>query len=185
MIRYQHELDGVTPARLAGFWEGWPDPPTPRMHLRSLEGSEVVVLAIDGDASDRVVGFVTAVGDGALASYIPLLEVLPDYRGRGIGSELVRRLLERLADRYMVDLVCDEEAGALLRTLRHDPLRGHLRSGVSRAVTSARLRLTPAAIPPNWPASRETRSANSAALRRTVASPSSLRPSSVSMRSSR
>ena len=42
------------------------------------------------------------------ASYIPLLEELRDYQGRGIGTELVRRLLLRLADRYMVDLVCDD-----------------------------------------------------------------------------
>ena len=32
--------------------------------------------------------------------------VRPEYRGHGIGSELVRRLLGRL-DLYMVDLVCD------------------------------------------------------------------------------
>ena len=56
-----------------------------------------------------MVGIVSAVGDGVLAAYIPMLEVLPDYQGRGIGSELVRRLLERLRDRYMVDLVCDED----------------------------------------------------------------------------
>lgn len=109
MIRYQDGLDGVTPERLRGFWEGWPEPPTPETHLRLLAGSEAVVLAIDPAAGERVVGFVTAVGDGVLAAYIPLLEVLPTYRGQGIGSELVRRLLERLGDRYMVDLVCDED----------------------------------------------------------------------------
>ena len=76
--------------------------------MRILSGSEEVVLAIDSGDDDRVVGFVTAVGDGVFSSYIPLLEVLPDYQGRGIGSELVSRLLGRLADRYMIDLVCDE-----------------------------------------------------------------------------
>lgn len=44
---------------------------------------------------------------GVLSAYIPLLEVLPAYRGRGIGRELVRRLLEGLRGRYMVDLLCD------------------------------------------------------------------------------
>jgi ribosomal protein S18 acetylase RimI-like enzyme len=108
LIRYQENPDGVTPGHLAGFWADWPVRPAAEMHLRILSGSEHVVLAIDSDAEDRVVGFVTAVGDGVFASYIPLLEVLPDYQGRGIGTELVRRLLRRLADRYMVDLVCDE-----------------------------------------------------------------------------
>jgi ribosomal protein S18 acetylase RimI-like enzyme len=109
LIRYQENLEGVTPESLAGFWADWPISPSPETHMRILSGSEEVVLAIDSDAEDRVVGFVTAVGDGVFASYVPLLEVLPDYRGRGIGSELVGRLLRRLTDRYMVDLVCDEE----------------------------------------------------------------------------
>lgn len=109
MIEYRDRLEGITPERLAGFWDGWPVPPSPEAHLRLLAGSEAIVLAVDPAADERVVGFVTAVGDGVLASYIPLLEVLPAYRGRGIGSELVRRLLERLRDRYMVDLVCDED----------------------------------------------------------------------------
>jgi predicted N-acetyltransferase YhbS len=35
--------------------------------------------------------------------------VLPEHQGRGIGSELVRRALTLLGDRYMIDLLCDEE----------------------------------------------------------------------------
>ena len=40
---------------------------------------------------------------------IPLLEVLPEYQGRGIGAELVRRMLEELQQLYMIDLLCDED----------------------------------------------------------------------------
>jgi GNAT superfamily N-acetyltransferase len=43
------------------------------------------------------------------SAFIPLLEVLPDHQRRGIGTELVRRALELVGDRYMVDLLCDEE----------------------------------------------------------------------------
>jgi ribosomal protein S18 acetylase RimI-like enzyme len=108
VINYQETLDGITPEGLTGFFQGWPTPPSAEQHLKLMNGSEAIVIAVDPEASGRVVGFVTAVGDGVLAAYVPLLEVLPEYRGRGIASELVRRLLARLDDRYMIDLVCDE-----------------------------------------------------------------------------
>jgi len=59
-----------------------------------------------------VVGFVTAVTDGVLAAYIPLLEVLPEYQRRRIGEELMRRVMERLDGLYMVDLLCDPNMDA-------------------------------------------------------------------------
>jgi Acetyltransferase (GNAT) family. len=107
MIGYTTSLDAIDGADLAGFWVGWPRPPSADLHREILRGSEAVVLALDHDAGDRVVGFITAIGDGALAASIPLLEVLPDYQGRGIGTELVRRMLALLDGRYMVDLTCD------------------------------------------------------------------------------
>lgn len=108
MIRYQHDLHGITPDRLNGFFVGWPNPPDPETHWRILKGSQEIVLAVDDD-SDSVVGFINAIADGVLAAYIPLLEVRPDYQGGGVGSELARRLLERLKGYYMIDLVCDPE----------------------------------------------------------------------------
>lgn len=108
MIEFEHDVDDLSTADLDGFFVGWPRPPSPELRLRMLRGCEHVVLARDTETG-RVVGFVTAVGDGALSSYIPLLEVLPEYQARGIGTELVRRMLELLEDRYMVDLSCDEE----------------------------------------------------------------------------
>lgn len=108
MIEYGYSLDSVTADELEGFFVGWPSPPEPDLHLRLLEGSEHVVLAREAE-SGRVVGFVTAIGDGVLSAYIPLLEVLPEYQGKGVGTELVRRMLALLEDRYMVDLCCDED----------------------------------------------------------------------------
>ncbi len=107
MIRYLNTANGIRPDQLEGFFEGWPSPPTPEMHVAIMSGSYRVVLALDED-SDAVVGFITAVSDGVLAAYIPLLEILPSYRRRGIGRELVTRMQQELGELYMVDLVCDE-----------------------------------------------------------------------------
>jgi ribosomal protein S18 acetylase RimI-like enzyme len=107
VIEYETDADGVEPGDFDGFFVGWPTSPSPEQHLKLLQQSERVVVARD-EESGRV-GFVTAVGDGILSAFIPLLEVLPEYQGRGIGTELVRRTLALLEDRYMVDLLCDED----------------------------------------------------------------------------
>ena len=95
MIRYTDTAQGVEHNHLEGFFEGWPHPPSTATHLAILHSSPVVILAVD-DEADRMVGFVTAISDGVLSAYIPLLEVLPGYRGRGIGRELMRRVLDAL-----------------------------------------------------------------------------------------
>lgn len=107
MIRYTDSADDIEPRQLAGgFFVGWPNPPSPETHLRLLRGSDHIVLALD-DATDLVVGFVTAITDGVLAAFIPLLEVLPAYQGQGIGRTLMERMLARLRGLYSVDLLCD------------------------------------------------------------------------------
>jgi ribosomal protein S18 acetylase RimI-like enzyme len=105
-ITYQTTLDGITANCLAGFFVGWPRPPSAATHLRILAGSQVVALAVD-DATGRVVGFVTALTDGVLSAYIPLLEVLPAHQRRGIGTALVHLVLDHLQGLYMTDVSCD------------------------------------------------------------------------------
>jgi len=105
---FTDSLEGVTAEDLEGFFEGWPNPPTPEVHLSVLHGSTHVWLARDAD-DGQVIGFVTALSDGVIASFLPLLEVLPEHRGAGIGAELVRRMLDTLGDLYAVDVICDPD----------------------------------------------------------------------------
>jgi predicted N-acetyltransferase YhbS len=108
MIVYSESIADMSAAHLrGGFFEGWSAPPDPSQHLRILQNSTYVVVARED--SGAVIGFVNALADGVLSAYVPLLEVLPAHRGKGVGTELVRRLLERLADLYMVDVMCDPE----------------------------------------------------------------------------
>ena len=109
MIRYEEDPAVLAAEQLAGgFFAGWPEAPSPDLHLAHLLGSEVAICAID-DETGQVVGFVSAIGDGVLTAFIPLLEVLPAYRGCGIATALVERVLARLSGRYAVDLTCDPE----------------------------------------------------------------------------
>jgi ribosomal protein S18 acetylase RimI-like enzyme len=114
VITYIDSAEAIHADQLGGFFVGWPTKPTPQRHVDLLHGSYAVELALDGD---MVVGFVTAVSDGVLSAFIPLLEVLPDYRHQGIGTELMRRLLAQLDRFYMVDLCCDADLEPFYRSL--------------------------------------------------------------------
>ena len=122
MISYRHSDEGISSAQLSGFFVGWPNPPTPETHLQILRGSTHVVLAIDSN-SGNVVGFVTEKSDGVLCAYVSLLEVLPDYHDRGIGQQLTRRLLDKIRDHYVIDIVCDQELGSFYQRFGMIPTR--------------------------------------------------------------
>lgn len=107
-MNYQTHTETITEQMLNGFFVDWPNPPSPTTHLKLLQNSSHIILAIDPE-TNQVAGFITAISDGVLSAYIPLLEVLPAYQNRGIGKELVERMLEQLNELYMIDLCCDED----------------------------------------------------------------------------
>lgn len=107
MIKYISALTNITEENLKGFFVNWPNPPKAKKHLKILENSSYFWLAIDS-SSGNVIGFINAISDKTLSAYIPLLEVLPEYQGQGIGSELVRNMMITLKDYYMIDLLCDD-----------------------------------------------------------------------------
>lgn len=108
MMIYKNSLDGITSDMLKGFFVDWPNPPSPETHLKLLKNSSKVVIALD-EETNQVIGFITAISDGVLSAYIPLLEVLPAYKNQGMGKELVNRMLKELENIYMIDLCCDDD----------------------------------------------------------------------------
>jgi GNAT superfamily N-acetyltransferase len=115
--RYSDDLD----LRAADFFEGWPAAPDDERFRAALLGSYAVEFALVGG---RVVGFANAISDGIATAFVPWLEVVPAYRGSGVGTELMRRLLARLAHLYSVDLVCDPPLVSYYRRLGLAPVQG-------------------------------------------------------------
>ena len=119
VIYYTDVLTSVREDMLQGFFVGWPRRPSAGQHLAVLRGSYRAVVAID-DADDRVAGFVNMLSDGVLTAFIPWLEVLPGYQGRGIGGELMRRILEGTDRFYSVGgSGLRRDSRTVLRALRH------------------------------------------------------------------
>lgn len=116
MMIYTNSLDNISSDMLQGFFVDWPNTPSLKTHLQLLKNSNKVMLALDKE-KNKVVGFITAISDGVLSAYIPLLEVLPEYKCKGIGKELVKRMLHELEDIYMVDLCCDDDLVAYYEQL--------------------------------------------------------------------
>ena len=92
-IRYRDTHD-VDLDQLATLFDavGWQRRTADRARLAQLvHGSWWVVSAWEGD---RLVGFARAISDGATNAYISTVAVLPEFQRRGIGREVLRRLLE-------------------------------------------------------------------------------------------
>jgi GNAT superfamily N-acetyltransferase len=120
-VEYRSEYSDDLALTVTDFFEGWPQPPTEAIFHGALRGSYAAEFAIvDG----RVIGFVNAISDGVATAFIPWLEVVPEYRGRGIGAALMRRMLDRLGRLYSVDLVCDPPLVPYYQRLGLAPIQG-------------------------------------------------------------
>lgn len=108
-VSYRESSDGISAEQLGGgFFVGWRKPLTPAEHLAILRNSSYVVLALDEDTR-QVVGYVTVLTDNVQAAFVSLLEVLPGVQGRGVGSALLNRVLERFAHLPALDLTCNPD----------------------------------------------------------------------------
>ena len=121
-VTYEETTDRIGLSDLRGFFVGWRKRPSPEAHLEILQGSDFRILAVSDDR--RVVGFVTAITDGVSCGYIPYLEVLPEWQGKGIGTELMRRMMAKLEILYAIDLICDEEVQGFYQRLGFSERRG-------------------------------------------------------------
>ena len=84
-------------------WENYTR--SPQMLERAYENSFLKIAAFDGE---QLIGMVRVVGDGASVVLIQDLLVRPEYQRKGIGSKLMRAVLERCKDVYQIELMTDD-----------------------------------------------------------------------------
>jgi ribosomal protein S18 acetylase RimI-like enzyme len=107
-IEYKSDADLETDQVLALYRSlNWSSADKPDLLMKALQNSHAVVTAWDGH---RLVGLGNAISDGHLVVYFPHLAVQPDYQGRGIGTEIVRRMQKRYAGFHQQTLVADGRA---------------------------------------------------------------------------
>ena len=81
--------------------------------LRAFRNSHAVCLAWRGE---QLVGAARAISDGEYHAFVYDVAVRPDLQGRGVGAELMRRLLARLPV-WRVMLRADAEVRGFYRRL--------------------------------------------------------------------
>ncbi len=93
-IEYRDASHPIDLGQLAALFDrvGWQHRTRDRERLAQMvRGS---MYASSAHAGETLVGYARAISDGAFNAYVSTVAVLPEYQRRGIGRELVRRLVE-------------------------------------------------------------------------------------------
>ncbi len=114
-IHYQAG-DSLDEAEVIALYQAnhWSSAHKPRALMAALAGSHTVVTARH---QSKLIGLGNALSDGHLVVYYPHLLVHPDYQRNGIGSGIMRRLMERYAGFHQQQLTADGDAIAFYRSL--------------------------------------------------------------------
>ena len=73
--------------------------------LETAYANSLCVLGAYDD--DRLVGIIRAVGDGQTIVFVQDIIVLPEYQGRGIGTKLLKAVVNKYSNVYQMELLTD------------------------------------------------------------------------------
>ena len=107
----------------AGWWQDAPD--ARAVISAMIRGSFRFMVA--RLPKGNIVGMARVISDGYSDAYIQDVTVLPSYRGRGIGRELIRRLTEYCVDRKIawIGLVAEPGTQGFYENIGYEPLAGY------------------------------------------------------------
>ena len=98
----QYREEEILPLYKAVGWSNYYE--HPEMVEKAYANSLCILGSFDGD---KPVGIIRAVGDGYSILFIQDILVHPDYQRRGIGTALMKALLDRYPHAYQIELVTD------------------------------------------------------------------------------
>jgi ribosomal protein S18 acetylase RimI-like enzyme len=107
MIEYK--INGrIITDELNTFFQNWKSPPSTETRSKLLTGSDLVITARE---NGRLVGFLTAISDGAMHAFITLVEVLESHQRKGIGRRLMELAISNFKGYYDIVLITDPDKG--------------------------------------------------------------------------
>ena len=90
-------LDGLIALIAAEGWTEYTEDPEQTYRALSAPGVTTLVALADG----RVVGAIQVQSDGVIQAHVSMLLIDPEWRGRRLGSRLLREGLERAGGRWL------------------------------------------------------------------------------------
>lgn len=76
----------------------------PNMLEQAYQNSLLILGAFE---DNELIGIIRVVGDGASVVFIQDILVLPEYQRQGIGTKLLRKVMEQYASVYQMQLMTD------------------------------------------------------------------------------
>ncbi|HIH96741.1 MAG TPA: GNAT family N-acetyltransferase, partial [Thermoplasmata archaeon] len=86
MIEYKIN-DRIIPNELNCFFQDWKSPPSLEIKGELLDGADLIITARE---NGKLIGFLTAISDGAMHAFITLVEVPEAHQGKGVGTHLMK-----------------------------------------------------------------------------------------------
>lgn len=118
---YSHYMESeILPLYKAVGWSNYYE--RPEMLRKAYANSLMILGAYE---EENLIGILRAVGDGYSIVLIQDILVYPEYQRRGIGTRLMRAVLERYADVYQLQLATDntEKTVSFYKSLGFSPMQ--------------------------------------------------------------
>ena len=126
MILINYAINGRIDAKdLNRFFQNWKSPPSLKIKRNLLKDSDLIITARE---KGKLIGFLTAISDGAMHAFISLVEVLESHQGKGIGKHLVGLATSHFKGYYDIVLITDRDKGSFYKKLGFSEIYGmHIR----------------------------------------------------------